>query len=64
MQRTGKTFSELSKSMDPKDFAVLTNQIAKADNSYIYFQTQRAEEIAKLKTTDPEVNNGTITSLA
>ena len=49
MTRTGKTFAELSKVMKPDEFKMLANNIAQADKNYIYFQTQRAQEIQRLK---------------
>ena len=49
MTRTGKTFAEISKSMKPDELKMLTNNIAQADKTYVYFQTQRAQEIKRLK---------------
>jgi hypothetical protein len=49
MTRTGKTFAEISKSMKPEELKMLANNIAQADQNYVYFQTQRALEIKKLK---------------
>lgn len=49
MMKSGKTFDELSKTMNPTEFKMLASNIAEADKNYAYFQTQRANEIARLK---------------
>ena len=49
MMRTGKSFSEVSKTMNPAQFKTLTANIAEADETYVAFQTQRANEIKKLR---------------
>lgn len=49
MMRTGKTFGEVSKTMSPDQFKMLTSNIAEADETYAYFQIQRANEIKKLR---------------
>ncbi len=49
MMKSGKTFEQLSRSMNPTEFKMLAQNIAEADQAYAYFQTQRANEIARLK---------------
>jgi len=49
MMRSGKTFSELSRSMNPAEFKMLAGNIAEADETYATIQTMRANEIEKLR---------------
>jgi len=49
MMRTGKTFDQVSKTMSPDQFKMLTSNIAEADERYATFQIQRADEIKKLR---------------
>jgi TP901 family phage tail tape measure protein len=49
MMRTGKNFGEISKTMSPEQFKTLATNIAEADETYAYFQIQRANEIKKLR---------------
>jgi hypothetical protein len=49
MMKSGKTFNELSKSMNPAEFKMLTTNIAEADERYATVQAMRANEIEKLR---------------
>ena len=49
MKKTGKTFSEVSKSMNPQELDMLTQNIAETDSEYIQLQQQRNKDVAGLR---------------
>ncbi len=58
MMRSGKTFQQLSQSMNPTEFKTLVTNIAEADETYATVQAARANEIEKLRASgkDAEAN--------
>lgn len=49
MKKTGKTFEEVSKSMNPQELEMLTRNIAETDSEYIQLQQQKNIDIAGLR---------------